>query len=284
MAIGEIYIKLVVGFPNDQKVRALSRFGSPDAGLARDLYVQMALFCKDNLTDGFVPAEQVGLLVYPLDAEHGNQLAKQLASVGLIKEVSNGEAQGWDVLAYLKRNPSREQVSELSAVRKVNGAKGGSKSRKRPGQAGSKASGKQVGNQDASNLSTRDRDRDIDIDASNEASNSAESGGRHAVADALAAAFWDRHKAATAQPFLGIRQVIRTAISNGLSRNDVARALDHLARGGVAVSGGSITNALSEVRGRHAAAAPGVDRARGWMSAGQEVQNALEGTRQELPG
>ena len=136
MAVSEIYIKLVVGFPNDPKVRALGRFGAPDAGLARDLYVQMALHCKDNLTDGFVPVEQVGLLVYPLDAEHGNQLAKQLASVGLIKEVSNGEAQGWDVLAYLKRNPSREEVNELSEVRKIAGAKGGRKSRKRPGQTG----------------------------------------------------------------------------------------------------------------------------------------------------
>ena len=288
MAVSEIYIKLVVGFPNDPKVRALGRFGAPDAGLARDLYVQMALHCKDNLTDGFVPVEQVGLLVYPLDAEHGNQLAKQLASVGLIKEVSNGEAQGWHVLAYLKRNPSREEVNELSAVRKVNGAKGGRKRRKRPGQAASKANSNQVGNQAASNLPTRDRDRDRDTDASNEASDSADSGGRHAVADELAAAFWDRHKAATAQSYLTIRGIVRTAISNGLARNDVARALDHLARGGIAVSGGSITNALSEVRGsaqaggRHASA-PGPDRARSWAAAGQEYEARGQQARMELP-
>lgn len=249
MAVSEIYIKLVVGFANDQKVRALARFGAPDAGLARDLYVQMCLHCKDNLTDGFVPAEQIGLLVYPLDAEHGNQLAKQLASVGLTKEASNGEAQGWHVLAYLKRNPSRKQVDDLSKVRAEAGREGGQKSRKPPGQRTSKATRKQVANQDASKMPPRDRDRDRDIDASNEASNSAESGGRHAVADELAAAFWDRHKASTAQPFLGVRQVIRTAIANGLTRNDVARALDHLAKGGVAISGGSVTNAIRDLRG-----------------------------------
>ena len=106
-------------------MRALARFGAPDAGLARDLYVQMVLHCKDEPDRRFRAAEQVGLLVYPLDAEHGNQLAKQLASVGLIKEVSNGEAQGWDVLAYLKRNPSREQVGELSKVRAEAGRTGG---------------------------------------------------------------------------------------------------------------------------------------------------------------
>jgi len=261
MAVSEIYIKLVVGFPDDQKVRALARFGAPDAGLARDLYVQMVLFCKDNLTDGFVPAEQIGLLVYPLDAEHGNQLAKQLASVGLTNEVTNGEAQGWQVLAYLKRNPSREQIDELSKVRAEAGRAGGRKSRKPSGQRTSKATRKQVANQPAGNLPPRDRDIDIDIDASNEASNSAESGGRHAVADALAAAFWDRHKASTAQPFLGVRQVIRTAIANGLARNDVARALDNLARSGIAISGGSITNAIRDLRANGSAAStlpPGV--------------------------
>jgi len=55
MPLGEIYVKLVVGFPRDPKVRALARLGT-DAGLARDLYVQMLLYCKENLTDGFVPA------------------------------------------------------------------------------------------------------------------------------------------------------------------------------------------------------------------------------------
>ena len=144
MPIGEIYIKLVVGFPRDPKVRALARFGA-DAGLARDLYVQMCLYCKDTLSDGFVPSEEVGLLVYPLDAEHGNQLAKQLASVGLTKE----EANGWRVLAFTRRNGTREDVERLSKVRAQAGQAGGRKSRKRPAQKPSQANRKQVGYQDA---------------------------------------------------------------------------------------------------------------------------------------
>jgi hypothetical protein len=155
MGVGEIYIKLVTGFPDDRKVRALARFGAPDAGLARDLYVQMCLHCKEHLTDGFVSAEQIGLLVYPLDPEHGNQLAKQLASVGLIKEVSNTEAsdkQGWQVCAYLKRNGTKEDVERLSQIRAEAGRAGGDKSRKRPAQRPSKATGKQVANQDADML------------------------------------------------------------------------------------------------------------------------------------
>lgn len=146
MPIGEIYIKLAVSFPNDPKVRALARYGT-DAGLARDLYVQMCLYCKDLLTDGFVPAEQVGLLVYPLDQEHGNQLAKQLASVGLIKEASKDEREGWQVLAYLKRNGSREDVERLSEVRAEAGRKGGRPSGKTAGQKPGQAHLKQVGKQ-----------------------------------------------------------------------------------------------------------------------------------------
>lgn len=173
MALGEIYIKLIVGFPKDPKVRALARFGD-EAGLARDLYVQMCLYCKDMLSDGFVPAEEIGALAYPLAIEHANQLAKQLASVGLTKEVSNGEAQGWQVSAFLKRNRSREQVERLSEVRAEAGRTGG-QAPKKPGKtAGQKrpqASRKQVANQDASKdppivQSTESRD----TDASNEAS------------------------------------------------------------------------------------------------------------------
>jgi len=117
----------------------------------------MCLYCKDLLTDGFVPAEQVGLLVYPLDLEHGNQLAKQLASVGLIKEVSNTEAsdkqdqaQGWQVAAFLKRNGTREDVERLSQVRAEAGRAGGVKSRKPPAQKTAQANRKQVAKQKVS--------------------------------------------------------------------------------------------------------------------------------------
>lgn len=156
MSVSEIYIKLVVGYPRDPKVRALVRYGA-DAGLARDLYVQMILYCKENLSDGFVPAEEIGVLAYPLPVDHANQLAKQLASVGLTKEVSNCEAndkQGWEVCAYVRRNGTKEDVERLSEVRAQAGRAGGIKSRKRPAQKPPKASSKQIGNQDAKQTSS----------------------------------------------------------------------------------------------------------------------------------
>ena len=147
MPFTEIYIKLAVGFPRDPKVRRLVSVCGMEAGLARDLYLAMALYCKENLTDGWVPAEEVGALAYPLPLDHANQLAKQLASVELIKEVSKGEAQGWQVLAYLKRNGSKEDAEQLSLVRAEAGRAGGRKSRKRPAQRTSQANSKQVANQ-----------------------------------------------------------------------------------------------------------------------------------------
>jgi hypothetical protein len=153
MAVGEIYIKLAVAFPDDPKVRALARYGT-DAGLARDLYVQMTLYCKRLLSDGFVPDEQLGLLVYPLDPEHGKQLAKQLASVGLINE----QAGGWNVLAYLKRNGSREDVERLSEVRAEAGRRGGKVSRRTARQSGGQAKSKHVASGALKQNEARDRD------------------------------------------------------------------------------------------------------------------------------
>jgi len=153
MPVTEIYIKLIVGFHRDPKVRALVRYGA-DAGLGRDLYVSMLLYCKENLTDGYVPAEEVGVLAYPLPVDHANQIAKQLASVGLIKEVSNGEQQGWLVGAYIRRNGTKEDVENLSRVRAEAGRKGGrprrETARQRPAQANENQIGKQVAKQSES--------------------------------------------------------------------------------------------------------------------------------------
>lgn len=159
---GEIYLPLAVAFASDPKVRALAQFGA-DAGLARDLFVQMCCHCKANLTDGFVAEYELGILVYPLDVEHGKQLAKHLAYVELIKP----QADGWQVLGYLKRNGSREDVDRLSKVRAEAGRAGGRKSRKPAGQTGRKANGKQVAYQGASNYPPRDRDREVTTEPPN---------------------------------------------------------------------------------------------------------------------
>ena len=153
MAMTEIYVKLAVGFPRDQKVRALSRLGAPDAGLARDLYVQMLLYCKENLTDGLVPVEEVGLLAYPLPSDQANQLAKQLASVGLTKLLSNNEAEFWEVLAFVRRNGTKEDVEQRSKVRAEAGRKGGrpaGKTGSTAGQERGQATGNQIAKQNES--------------------------------------------------------------------------------------------------------------------------------------
>ncbi|MEU0343173.1 hypothetical protein ABZ092_30545 [Streptomyces bobili] len=66
----------------------------------------------------------------------------------------------------------------------------------------------------------------------------------HQVADDLAAAFWDVHKNRCTQSFIAIRSIVRTAISNGISRDDLARALDRVAKEGRPISGGTLQVAL----------------------------------------
>lgn len=70
----------------------------------------------------------------------------------------------------------------------------------------------------------------------------------HPVADELTAAFWERHGKGRAQPFLAVRGVIRAAIGNGVERNDLARALDLVAREGRSVSGATLDIALGNIR------------------------------------
>ncbi|MYU22706.1 hypothetical protein [Streptomyces sp. SID8352] len=72
----------------------------------------------------------------------------------------------------------------------------------------------------------------------------------HQVADDLTAAFWLKHGKGRAQPFLAVRGIIRTAIKNGVERDDLARALHRVAQQGRAISGATLDIALGEIRGR----------------------------------
>jgi hypothetical protein len=146
MANGEIHLELSVNFADDPKVAALARWPK-DARAARDLYVQMALYAKRNLTDGFVPAEQVGVLCYPDSPRTGERQSGLLVQVGLITATDDG----YVVASFLKRNKSRAEVEALSATRAESGRKGGTRSgsvRKR--EAPSKQVGKQSAKQVAS--------------------------------------------------------------------------------------------------------------------------------------
>ena len=288
MAGTELYIKLVVGFARDPKVRALARYGV-DAGLARDLYVQMCLHCKESLTDGFVLAEEVGALAYPLPIEHANQLAKQLASVGLIKEVSKDEAQGWHVLAFLKRNRSKGEVEALSEVRAEAGRTGGLKSRKpakAAGQRGSRGSGKQVANQGASKLPARVQSTE-DIDASNEASSSAASPPDANPGTVVGAYVDGARDAGQPDPAASLRARVGKQARQLLAEGyDIAALITAAKRMGA----GEWNDLAVQVRKDAAASngqgsgAPGPDRARGWMAAGRAFQEQMDQAGKELPG
>jgi len=118
MAHGEIYVQLSVNFADDPKVRALARYGK-DARRIRDLYVQMLCYCKANLTDGHVPADQIGILVYPDAPAIGKKDIVRLVEVGLVE----ARDEGWFVAGFLKRNKSREAIRDKAAAKAAAGAK-----------------------------------------------------------------------------------------------------------------------------------------------------------------
>lgn len=71
---------------------------------------------------------------------------------------------------------------------------------------------------------------------------------RHQVADDLTAAFWKHHGAGRAQPFIAVRGIVRTAIGNGVDRDDCAHALKRIADEGRTVSGATLDIALGQIR------------------------------------
>jgi hypothetical protein len=117
MPAGELHLQLAVNFPRNRKVRALVRFGRHARAL-RDLYVQMCLHSKDNLSDGFIPDEEIGVLVYPDSVKNGKRDAERLIEVGLIERGIGG----YLITGWFDRNLSRQDVRDRSAA-KARGAR-----------------------------------------------------------------------------------------------------------------------------------------------------------------
>jgi hypothetical protein len=79
---------------------------------------------------------------------------------------------------------------------------------------------------------------------------------RHQVADELTAAFWKVHGNGRTQKYVAVQKIVRDAISNGVERDDLARALDHVAREG-SIVGWKLDNFLAGLKnGRAGATAP----------------------------
>lgn len=287
MAIQEIYIKLVTSFPKDPKVRSLAQFGA-DAGLARDLYVQMCLYCKDMLSDGFVPEYELGVLVWPLDLDHGKQVAKQLASVELTKEGTKDGASGWWVLAYLKRNPSKEDVERLSKVRAEAGRTGGKATRKPAGRSSRRAKseqgGKQLALQNESNTvsvsgSVKTTDPETEIQTPTESAELTPTQRSKPITDAY-------HEAQPMCKWPAINGIVVLAIKSGKYSDDqIHDAMLRLAENGKSVT---VENLRLEIEGfapstaNGKSGAPGPDRARGWAAAGRAFDARVGQSGKEL--
>ncbi|GAB3213298.1 hypothetical protein GCM10027294_43550 [Marinactinospora endophytica] len=77
-------------------------------------------------------------------------------------------------------------------------------------------------------------------------------------AQGLAEGYWSLHQTSTAQSFIAIRQVVKTALANGVDRDQLAHALDLLGREGRPISGGTLQIALQTVRADAGAQRPAV--------------------------
>src|SRR5215471_1171189 len=138
-----IFIPLDVRFGRDPKVLDLVvRFGL-EGFAASDIYLRMACACREGETDGEVNETMIGQLAYPLPEDTWRRLVGMLEAVGLIARssgaLSNRQADAWIVLAYVRRNGTREEHERRRQHYASLGRAGGLKS---PGQGDRKRSGK----------------------------------------------------------------------------------------------------------------------------------------------
>lgn len=115
-----LFLMLELDFDEDEKVRRLVRYGK-DSRACRDLLVAMWRYCKKNTTDGHVPVEELGLLVYPDSPRIGRRDADRLVEVGLAERTPDG----YFFPTFLKRNKSRAQIEAEQAIASEEGAEAG---------------------------------------------------------------------------------------------------------------------------------------------------------------
>jgi hypothetical protein len=143
-AAGEHYVKLVVGFARDPKVRAMVEAHGVDGLLARDLFVQMILYCREQETDGLVPAYELPVLMHPLPPEHVQALAKHVLDAELSTCLDGAPAGAvYHVLAYVKYNGTKA-AHDAAHEAKVSAGRQGGQARKSAAQTVRGARAKQV--------------------------------------------------------------------------------------------------------------------------------------------
>jgi len=121
----EIFIQLVVDFAEDPKVRALSRYGK-DARALRDLYVQMLCYAKKRRTDGHVPRDEIGILVYPDSQKNGERDADRLSEFidADGKRLVERTEDGYFITGFTKRNKTSEQIDQTIQDKRAAGELG----------------------------------------------------------------------------------------------------------------------------------------------------------------
>lgn len=121
MPFGEIYLPLSVGFPRDPKIRSMVFENGQQGILAAYLYIMMCLYCRETLSDGWVPLAEIPVLAYPLERDEAMRLASMLQAARLLG-ASGAHAPSMrpalQVLAYIKRNGTR-----IDVVRRADQAK-----------------------------------------------------------------------------------------------------------------------------------------------------------------
>lgn len=118
----KLYLALDVDFDDDDKIARLARYPRQgDARALRDLVVAMWRYCKRERSDGHVPVEILGKLVYPDAPKFGVRDADRLVEIGLVEHTDTG----YYFPSYLKRNKSRAQLEAEAETKAKAGRLGG---------------------------------------------------------------------------------------------------------------------------------------------------------------
>jgi len=126
MSVGDKWIKLECGYPRNRKIRAMVQRNGADGILARDMYVQLVLYCRAEETDGVVPDYETPLLMHPLPSEDVKHLLKLLLDAGLITSSSDGSGETvFNVVGYVERNGTKAQHVAEHLAHVENGRTGG---------------------------------------------------------------------------------------------------------------------------------------------------------------
>jgi hypothetical protein len=139
---GIIYVPLDVRWPRTKKVRAMIVRHKLDGMAAWALYLAMACYCRENLSDGFVPADEIGALAYPLPSDEAERLLDLLLDYRLVGRSDDSQghslgygpghspghsdrySRGYLVRAYVKRNGTRADVLRMAAQLAAGGRAG----------------------------------------------------------------------------------------------------------------------------------------------------------------